>query len=148
PMDLVVRVFGPVLMAIEVFVKWLLRWFGIRVGENQAILSGHEELRGAVDLLHREGSVEKLDRDMVGGVLDLRELEVSDVMLHRTKMVTLNCGDPPEDVVREVLSAPVTRFPVWRDSPENIVGVLHSKDLLRALQAAGGDPTKVDIDAI
>ena len=148
PMDWVVRIFGPVLMAIEAFVKWLLRLFGIRVGENQAILSGHEELRGAVDLLHREGSVEKLDRDMVGGILDLRELEVSDVMLHRTKMVTLNCADPPEEVVSGVLAAPVTRFPVWRDTPENIVGILHSKDLLRALQAAGGDAGQVDINAL
>src|SRR5262249_28987424 len=72
PMDWVVRIFGPVLMAIEAFVKWLLRGVGVRVGENQPILSGHEELRGAVDLLHREGGVEKLDRDMVGGILDLR----------------------------------------------------------------------------
>jgi Mg2+/Co2+ transporter CorB len=148
PMDWVVRIFGPVLMAIEAFAKWLLRWFGIRVGENQPILSGHDELRGAVDLLHREGSVEKLDRDMVGGVLDLRELEVSDVMLHRTKMVTLDGAGPPDEIVRAVLAAPVTRFPVWRDTPENIVGVLHSKDLLRALQAAGGDASKVDIGAL
>ena len=61
------------------------------VGEDQAVLSAREELRGAVDLLHREGDVEKLDRDMFGGVLDLRDLVVSDVMIHRTKMITLEC---------------------------------------------------------
>ena len=104
PMDWIVRLFGPVLMAIETFVRRLLRLFGINVGENQAILSAHEELRGAVDLLHSEGSVEKLDRDMFGGVLDLRELEVSDVMVHRIEMTTINVDEPPEEVMREVLA--------------------------------------------
>ena len=148
PMKWIVTVFGPVLMGVEALVRWMLKFFGIRVGVNQPILSAHEELRGAVDLLHREGGVEKLDRDMFGGVLDLRELEVSDVMVHRTKMLTLNIDDPPEAVVQVVLDAPVTRLPVWQGSPENIIGLLHAKDLLRALQVVGGDPTKVDIRAL
>ncbi|MPZ55466.1 MAG: DUF21 domain-containing protein [Rhizobiales bacterium] len=148
PMKWIVAVFGPVLMGVEALVRWILSFFGIRVGENQPILSAHEELRGAVDLLHREGGVEKLDRDMFGGVLDLRELEVSDVMIHRTKMVTVRADDPPEAVVNAVLEAPVTRLPVWRDSPENIVGMLHAKDLLRELSAANGDRSKVDINVI
>lgn len=143
-----VRLFGPVLIAAEGLVRWLLGLAGIRIGVNQSILSPHEELRGAVDLLHRENGVEKLDRDMFGGVLDLRELEVSDVMIHRTKMIMLDADLPPEKAVQEVLAAPVTRLPLWRDKPENIVGLLHAKDLLRALQAVGGDASKIDIMAI
>jgi Mg2+/Co2+ transporter CorB len=148
PMHWVVRVFGPVLMGIEALVRAVLRLFGIRVGENQPILSAHEELRGAVDLLHREGGVEKLDRDMFGGVLDLRELEVSDVMIHRTEMVTVNADDPPEEIVRSVLAASVTRLPVWRESPEDIIGMLHAKDMLRALQAVEGDAARIDVVSI
>jgi Mg2+/Co2+ transporter CorB len=148
PIEWVVRLFGPVLMAIEALVRRILAQVGINVGENQPILSAHEELRGAVDLLHREGSVEKQDRDMFGGVLDLRELEVSDVMIHRTEMITINAGDSTEEIVRAVLAAPVTRVPLWRESPENIVGVLHAKDLLRAIQAADGDLTKIDVTSI
>jgi Mg2+/Co2+ transporter CorB len=148
PIAWVVRLFGPVLMAIEALVRRIVALVGIRVGENQPILSAHEELRGAVDLLHREGGVEKQDRDMVGGVLDLRELEVSDVMIHRTEMISVNAGDRAEDVLQAVLAAPVTRVPLWRDSPENIVGVLHAKDLLRAVQAAHGDLSTVDVLAI
>ncbi len=139
PIEWVVRLFGPVLMAIEALVRWILSLVGIRVGEHLPILSAHEELRGAVDLLHREGGVEKLDRDMFGGLLDLPELEVSDVMVHRTEMIMVDVGQPTEEIVREVLAAPVTRVPLWRDSPENIIGILHAKDLLRAIQAAGGD---------
>jgi Mg2+/Co2+ transporter CorB len=82
---------------------------------------------------------------MFGGVLDLRELAVSDVMIHRTNMITLNADDPAEDVVNAVIASPVTRLPLWRGNPENIVGVLHVKDLLRALHAVDGDASKVDI---
>jgi len=148
PLSWVVRLFAPILMAIEALVRRILALVGIRVGEGQPILSAHEELRGAVDLLHREGGVEKQDRDMMGGVLDLRELEVSDVMIHRTEMISVNAGDRAEDIVQAVLAAPVTRVPLWRDSPENIVGVLHAKDLLRVVQAAHGDLSTVDILSI
>ena len=122
--------------------------FGINIDENQPILSPHEELRGAVDLLHREGGVEKHDRDMFGGVLDLRELDVSEVMVHRTNMISMKVDDPAEEVVNAVIASPVTRIPFWRDNPENIVGVLHVKDLLRALHAVDGDAAKVDIQAL
>ncbi|HEY1309935.1 MAG TPA: HlyC/CorC family transporter [Pseudolabrys sp.] len=143
-----VKVFGPVLVAIEALVRWLLKHVGMTVGEDQQVLSAREELRGAVDLLHREGDVETHDRDMFGGVLDLRDLVVSDVMIHRTSMITLNADDPPENVVDSVIASPVTRLPLWRGNPENIIGILHVKDLLRALHAVDGDASKVDIAAL
>ena len=116
---------------------------GMKVGEDQLDdFPRTRRLRGTVDLMHREGDVEKLDRDMFGGVLDLGDLEVSDVMVHRTEMITVCADDPAEDIVNAVLQSPVTRLPLWRDKPENIVGILHAKDLLRAMQAADGDPSK------
>ncbi len=148
PMSWIVRILGPVLMAIEALVRWLLKFIGMTVGEDQDVLSAREELRGAVDLFHSEGEVEKLDRDMFGGVLDLRELVVSDVMIHRTDMITLNADDAPEDIVNAVIASPVTRIPLWRDNPENIIGILHVKDLLRALHAVDGDAAKVDIASL
>jgi Mg2+/Co2+ transporter CorB len=148
PMQIVMRMLGPVLAAIEALVRGILRLVGSRVGDDQPILSAHEELRGAVDLLHHEGNVEKGDRDMFGGLLDLRDLTVSDVMIHRTEMITIDVDEPAEDVVKAVLAAPVTRVPLWRESAENIIGILHAKDLLRAIQAAGGDLSKIDIQAI
>src|SRR5690606_3555655 len=99
PIQWVVGILGPVLIWIERFVRGLLSVFGMRVGESLPILSAREELRGAVDLLHREGSVEKHDRDMMGGVLDLRELQVSDVMIHRTEMITVCADESSEHVL-------------------------------------------------
>jgi Mg2+/Co2+ transporter CorB len=146
PIAWTVRLLGPVLTATEALVNWLLRRFGAVAEES--ILSPHDELRGAVDLLHREGGVEKHDRDMFSGLLDLRELTVQDVMIHRTKMITIDADQPPEEVVQAALAAAVTRIPLWRGKPENIVGTMHVKDLLRAIQAADGDLAKVDIAAV
>jgi len=145
PMQWVVRILGPVLMGIEALARWMLKGVGMVVGEDQAVLSAREELRGAVDLFHREGGVEKTDRDMFGGILDLRDLVVSDVMVHRTNMITLDADEKQEDLVNAVIASPVTRLPLWRGNPQNIIGVLHVKDLLRALHAADGDANKVDI---
>jgi len=89
PVALAVALFGPLTLAIEAVVRGILRPFGFRIGENVAVLSATEELRGAVDLLHSEGSVETEARKMFGGLLDLAELEVSDIMVHRTKMRTI-----------------------------------------------------------
>jgi Mg2+/Co2+ transporter CorB len=148
PMQWVMRVLGPVLTAIEALVRGILHLAGARRAGDRPVLSAHEELRGAVDLLHHEGGVEKQDRDMFGGLLDLRDLTVSDVMIHRTEMITVNADDHPAAVVEAVLAAPVTRVPLWRDTAENIVGILHAKDLLRAIQAADGDLSKIDIGAL
>jgi Mg2+/Co2+ transporter CorB len=148
PILWLVRLMGPILVGIEALVRWILRLFGARFGTDQAYLSAHEELRGTVDLLHREGSVEKHDRDMFGGLLDLRDLVVSDVMIHRTEMISVCADLPAEELVRAVLAEPVTRIPLWSGKPDNIIGILHAKDLLRAIRDADGDLSKVDVKAI
>jgi Mg2+/Co2+ transporter CorB len=144
----VVLVLGPVLTGADWLVRRMLAMAGVGSGQGEPLLPAHERIRGAVDFLHQQGSVEKQDRDMLGGLLDLRDLTVADVMIHRTEVITVDVGEPPEKVVEVVLKELVTRVPLWRGSPENIVGILHVKDLLRAIQAAGGDPKKIDIMAI
>jgi Mg2+/Co2+ transporter CorB len=148
PIAAFVALLGPVTLAMEAFVRWVLKLAGVRLGSIENVLSGHDELRGAVDVLHREGSVVKADRDMFGGVLDLRELHVSDVMVHRTKMSAVNADDAAEQIMRGVLAAAYTRVPLWRGMPENIVGVLHVKDILRAFDEAEGNADKIDIASI
>ncbi|MGH6857341.1 MAG: HlyC/CorC family transporter, partial [Methylocella sp.] len=143
-----VAIFGPVLIGVEILVRGFLKVAGIDTSRRQSILSGHEELKSAVDLLHREGGVGRSDRDMFGGLLDLRDLEVSDVIVHRTKMLALNADLPSQDLIGEVVAAPFSRLPLWRGQPENIVGVLHAKDLLRALDAAGGKVMDFKVESI
>ena len=125
--------------------RGVLRLSGVSLVDEDAGVSGHDELMGAVDILHREGEVERDERDMFGGLLELSEIPVSDVMIHRTKMRLIDADLPPEELVREVIASPYTRMPLWRGEPDNIIGVLHAKDLLRAYVAAGGDASKLNI---
>jgi Mg2+/Co2+ transporter CorB len=148
PVAWTVTLFGPVTLAIERLVRLILRPFGIHIGRHTAILSATEEIRGQVALLHHEGGVVKDERDMLGGLLDLNDLLVSDIMVHRTKMRTIDAELPADEIVREVLASPYTRLPIWRETPDNIVGVVHAKDLLRAIEAQGGVAGKLDLDTI
>ncbi|KAF0127989.1 MAG: hypothetical protein FD139_1319 [Methylocystaceae bacterium] len=143
-----VRVVGPLLAGVEYIVRMVLALAGVEVGYGRTVRSPYDELKSAVDILHDEGNVERAARDMFGGVLDLQVLHVSDVMIHRTKMRTIDADLPPAQIVREVLSSPFTRMPLWRERPDNFVGVLHSKDMLRALNAAGGDASKIDVGEV
>jgi Mg2+/Co2+ transporter CorB len=148
PVSAFVAVLAPLTSALTWIARAVLRLVGLRVGERSALLSASEEIRGTVDLMHKEGSVEKTDRDMLGGLLDLRELTVGDVMVHRTKMFAVDLGLGAAQIVQAVLAAPYTRVPLWREEPDNIVGVVHAKDLLRALDAAGNDPARLEIEEI
>jgi Mg2+/Co2+ transporter CorB len=123
----------------------LRAWFGAGSAQESAAQTAHEELRDAVAVLHREGSVVKSDRDRLGAILDLHELEVSDIMVHRTKMWSLNADSPIDQIVHDALESPHTRIPIWRGETDNIVGIVHAKDLLRALYGAGNDASRLDV---
>lgn len=144
PVRLVVILLAPVVNTVQYLVWRVLAVFGVRqqdVEETQA----HEEIRGTVDLHHIEGAVEREHRDMIGGILDLRELQISDVMIHRKSMITIDADLPPQDILDAVLESKHTRLPLWREQPENIVGVLHTKDIVRAVIERKGSVEGVDI---
>ena len=143
-----VAVAGPLSTGVNAIVRFILSVFGVTLANDEPMLTAHEELRGAVDLLHREGAVIKADRDRLGGILDLDELEVSDIMVHRTSMRGLNADEPASAIVRTVLESPYTRMPLWRGSTDNIIGVVHAKDLLRALAEPGMEPENLDITKV
>ncbi len=147
PMLVAVWVLGPVIYAIQWVVRRTLGLFGVRLDMATDVLAAHEEIRGAVEYHHAEGAVESGDRRMLGGVLDLGELTVADVMVHRRQIEMVSIDTPPSQLVAEALASPYTRLPLYQREPENVVGVLHAKDIALALAAAGG-ADKVDVAAI
>ena len=147
PVLVVVKVFGPIIAGIQVFVRLVLRVFGVQAITADAS-AAQEEIRGAVEYHHAEGLVEARDRRMLGGVLDLADMDVTEVMVHRRAITVLDADLPPQKLVAEALDAPHTRMPLYRGEPENIVGVLHGKDLARAIVALNGDVSKLDISAV
>lgn len=144
-MGALIMIMGPLTQASEFVVRQVLRLTPGKADDKANILAAHEEIRGAIDLQTKEGAVAKVDANMLGGVLDLRDLQVADIMVHRTKMEMICADDPPAKVLDELLKSQYTRAPVWREETENIVGVLHTKDLLTALSRSNWDPSKLDV---
>jgi len=142
---ILVSVLAPIVTSVQWVVRRTLRLFGVDIDDSEDVLSAHEELRGAIDLHLQEGGVVREDRDRLGGVLDLHDLEVSDVMVHRKNISMIDASIPPGEIVAEVLQSRHTRIPIWQDDPENIVGILHAKDLLIALGECDWQAEKLDI---
>ena len=138
--------FGHVLAVRYGSARPVLRLLGINGSHEPHTV--HEELRETIDQHIKEGTVVKNDRDMLGGILAMQDLEVSDIMVHRTKMTMLDIEESPKEIVNTVLKSGHTRIPMWKDNPDNIVGVLHAKNLFAALQKHNGDAAKVDIEDI
>ncbi|KZY32774.1 hypothetical protein A3731_21665 [Roseovarius sp. HI0049] len=130
---LVIGVFSPVVSAVRVFVRMVLRLFGVRIDPDSHILAVREEIAGALYLGHSEGVVEKEDRDRILGALDLGDRAVEEIMLHRSGIEMIDAELEPQAILDQCLKSSHTRLPVYRDDPDNIIGVVHAKDLLRAM---------------
>ncbi len=129
----VIFLFSPIVGAVRILVRGVLRLFGVQTDPDSKILSAREEIAGAITLGHSEGAVEKEHRDRLLGALDLHERMVEEIMLHRSKIEMINADATPEEILSQALQSPHTRLPVYRGETENIIGVIHAKDLLRAM---------------
>jgi Mg2+/Co2+ transporter CorB len=136
---------APVVITVQWIVRRTLALFGVDVDAKADADATREEIRGAIELGRQEGAVEKTDRDRLGGVLDLEELAVADIMVHRKNMKTIDADLPTREIVQLALQTLHSRIPMWRDEPDNIVGILHAKDLLQAIADADGDLDALDL---
>ena len=143
-----VKLLDPIVDAIQWIVRRTLLVFGVNIDLKADVFAAHEEIRGAVEFHHDEGAIESRDRRMLGAVLDLSDMDVSEVMVHRKAIAMLDADLPARELIAETLNAPHTRMPLFKDDPENIVGVIHARDLLRAVAAKGGKVDDLDIMAV
>ncbi|MDX1821188.1 MAG: HlyC/CorC family transporter [Paracoccaceae bacterium] len=141
PIQLVVKIFAPVVSAVRLLVRGVLRLFGVKADPDSHILAVREEIAGALTLGQSEGVVQKEDRDRILGALDLGERTVEEIMLHRSQIQMLDAETDPEELLRQLLDSPHTRLPVYQGEHDNIVGVVHAKDLLRAMHKMMFGPT-------
>ena len=142
-----VFIFGPISTVLQAIVRLILRIFGAARPQNPAS-AAEDEIRGAIDLYAKEESRGEGEKDMLGGVLDLAHVDVSEIMVHRQNMLMIDIRQAPEEILAQVLESPHTRIPVWRDEPENIIGVLHAKDVLRAVSDLKGSIENLEIPGI
>jgi Mg2+/Co2+ transporter CorB len=129
----IVNIFSPIVYAVRLLVRAVLGLFGVQTDPDSHILAVREEIAGALYLGHSEGVVEKEDRDRILGALDLGERAVEEIMLHRSGIEMIDAGSDPQAILDQILQSRHTRLPVFRDDPDNIIGVVHAKDLLRAM---------------
>ncbi len=142
-----VLILFPVTHAVHMVVRGTLKIFGVEMSASLNPNQSEEELRGAIDLHAGVGEEERHERAMLRSILDLADVEVAEILTHRKKVVSIDADQPPRRIVEEVLQSPHTRLPLWRDKPDNIVGVLHAKALLRAVDTSP-DTEKLDVPSI
>lgn len=120
-------------MGLGRFRDWVLRLTASSQKSNaeEQIAALREDIVGAIAAGHSEGAVEKADRDRLLGALDLGARTVEEVMRHRRQIEMIDADKTPEEIIAQVLASAHTRLPLYRDDAENILGVIHAKDLLR-----------------
>ena len=134
-LNLIIKILWPITWLVQRVVRGVLAIFGVSLENVQNIMSGSDAIRGAIDMHHHEGEVEKDDRDMLGSILDLSEYAIKDIMTHRSQVESIDIGLDPETIIALTIASNHSRIPLWKDNPENIIGVLHFKDLLRLVRA-------------
>jgi Mg2+/Co2+ transporter CorB len=139
-----ILIFSPIVTVVRSLVRGLLWLFGVRTSADAHILAVREEIAGALQIGHAEGIVEKEDRDRILGALDLGLRTVDEIMRHRAAIEMIDASLPATDIMRMILESPHTRHPLYKDDPENIVGILHAKDFLRAMQRMLSDDGRID----
>ncbi len=127
----VIFLFTPVVSAVRAFVRLVLALFGVKTDPDSKILALREEIMGVIALGHSEGAVQKEDRDRLLGALDLGDRTVEEIMRHRSQIEMIDADAAPGEILTQCLASPHTRIPAYQGEPENIVGVVHAKDLLR-----------------
>jgi len=147
PLHVTYLVFFPLNWLLNSASRSILRLLGVREASHQEILTD-AEIEGLVEVSAEHGNMEESQAEFIHNLFRLGELEVSDVMIHRIDMHAVNLAEPIDRLIDDILASPYTRIPLWEEQPENIVGVVHTKDLVRALKAAGDDASRINIRAI
>lgn len=146
PINFFVIILAPIVAVVQVIVSATLRLAGVDIKASP--YTAMDEIRGAVDLGHQEGDVAKRARDQIIGVLELGELTVEEVMIHRKNLAMIDADKSPEEIVKDVLASGHTRLPLWRGDKDNVIGILHAKDLLKALSRTDSDIASLNIKRI
>lgn len=134
---LVVRILTPVTYTIRTINRMMLKPFGIDISRSHSLINAADAIRGTIELHHQEGEMVKQDRDMLGSILDLSTIEVGDVMVHRKQAEMIDAGQPVSEIIQQAVTSSHSRIPLWKDQPDNIVGILHVKNLIRTLNELG-----------
>ncbi|MGA0615110.1 HlyC/CorC family transporter [Paracoccus sp. KR1-242] len=130
---------APVVAIARLAVGGFLALFRHAPDPEARLFSVQREIVDALDLGHSSGTVLKEERDLLRGALDLGDRAVEEIMLHRSRIEMIDADLPTQAVLDRVLKSPHTRLPIFRGERENVIAVIHAKDLLRGVSRAVGE---------
>ena len=133
PIDFLSRAFAPVVWALQHSANAVLHVLGVKPAPAGMIAFTREDIRHSVAAAEDVGEIQTAEEEMLYKVFDFAEKEAADVMVPRPDVVALSVDLPPEQALRLVLDSPYTRYPVYRESLDDILGILHVRGLVAAL---------------
>jgi Mg2+/Co2+ transporter CorB len=139
------KILTPFNATLQFIIRHILKWFGVDSTQSNSLSSASDVIRGTIELHHHEGQVVKQDRDMLGTILDLDAIEVGEIMIHRMTMETIDADLAAAEIIAQAIASTHSRIPIWQNEPDNIIGVLHVKTLIKFLRETGG---KLDSESI
>lgn len=143
PISWLVAIASWIVTGIQAIVNVTLRLIGVKPPQDE--VTAEEDIRGTIDLHHSEEGLDAKNRHRLVGALDLKDMTVEEVMIHRKNITMLDADETADSIVRKALASPHTRLPLFRGDQEEIVGILHVKDLLRAIVGNNGKTSGLDI---
>lgn len=126
-------ILSPISITVHKLVRLSLSLFTREDSKND----WKQNLRGAILLANNQGEFRKRERIMLENILDLSEVKVSEIMTHRKDIKSINIEEDIDKIINIALNGRFTRLPMWKENPDNIVGTIHIKDLLRATNIYG-----------
>ncbi|MDP8910698.1 MAG: hemolysin family protein [Actinomycetota bacterium] len=144
PLDALARLTHPVVWLLQVSANAVTRLFGVEPAPAGMVTHSREDLRLALAEAEETGAIEESEEEMLYKVFDFANKEVSRVMVPRPEVVALSIDLPPEECLRAAIESPYTRYPVYRGSLDDIVGILHVRDLVSALQNTAMHDVRVE----
>jgi Mg2+/Co2+ transporter CorB len=135
PAKVCVDILSPLTALLRWLVTLILRRATKAEDARATLLSPIQTLRGAIDVHAEEAGEIQQQRAMLHSILELDEVEVSEIMIHRQDVVMIDIDAPIADIREQIARSRYTRIPLWRDKPENIIGILHTKALLQQLRS-------------
>ncbi|TAK30000.1 MAG: HlyC/CorC family transporter [Chloroflexota bacterium] len=144
PIDLISRVMSPFIVVVTASTDAILFLLGSRERAQIPEVT-EEEIRSIIEAGEEEGVVEPLERRMIQGVFDFTETRVHEVMTPRTDVIAIETTASVQDALRAFVDTGHSRMPVYRDSLDDIVGVLYAKDLLKSLGLPERDRHVLDL---
>ncbi|QLK53044.1 DUF21 domain-containing protein [Ehrlichia ruminantium] len=146
PLSFCVLILSPITLSIQYIIDCILKI--LHMHKDKEIISAADAMRNLISLHDSKGTMLKQDLDMLSSILDLAETEISQIMTHRKNLLAFNIDTNIHDLIKKILSSPHSRIPLWKNQEDQVVGVVHVKDVITLVREKGKNITQEDLHIV